>query len=72
MGGKSGYGVSLSVQPGYGFGYQYLFDYYGASPDTPPLKNQKKIFTIVSPPGYRGIEAIKDFDGVGLRWEGIN
>ena len=71
MGGKSGYGVSLSVQPGYGFGYPYLFGYYGASPDIPPLKNQKKIFTIVAPPGYRGIEAIKGFDGIGLRWEGI-
>ncbi|MCX6704626.1 MAG: hypothetical protein NTZ07_04265 [Candidatus Woesebacteria bacterium] len=71
MGGKSGYGVSLSVEAGYGFGYPFLFEYYGASPDLPPLKNQRKIFTIVAPPGYRGIEAIKDFDGVGLRWEGV-
>jgi hypothetical protein len=71
MGGKSGYGVSLSVELGYRFGYPFLFDYYGATPDLPPLKNQKKIFTIVAPPGYRGIEAMKDFDGVGLRWEGV-
>jgi len=70
-GGKSGYGVSLSVQPGYGFGYSYIFDYYGAKPDTPPLKNQTKIFTIVSPPGYKGIEPMIEVDGVGLRWEGI-
>jgi hypothetical protein len=71
MGGKSGYGVSLSVEAGYRFGYPFLFDFYGASSDMPPLKNQSKIFTIVVPPGYRGIEAIKDFDGVGLRWEGV-
>ena len=71
MGGKSGYGVSLSVDAGYGFGYQFLFDYYGATPNIPPLKNQKKIFTIIVPSGYRGIEAIKGFDGVGLRWEGV-
>jgi len=71
MSGKSGYGVSLSVEAGYGFGYPFLFSYYGATPDIPPLKNQKKIFTIVAPPGYQGIEAIKDFDGVGLRWEGV-
>ncbi len=71
MGGKSGYGVSLSVQPGYGFGYPFLFNYYGATPDLPPLKNQRQIFTIVVPPGYKGIEAIRDFDGVGLLWEGV-
>lgn len=71
MGGKSGYGVSLSVDLGYRFGYPFLFNYYGATPDIPPLKGQKKIFTIVAPPGYKGIEAIKDFDGVGLRWEGL-
>jgi 4-amino-4-deoxy-L-arabinose transferase-like glycosyltransferase len=71
MGGKSGYGVSLSVEAGYRFGYQFLFDYYNATPNIPPLKDQKKIFTIVVPPGYRGIEAEKNFDGVGLRWEGV-
>lgn len=71
MGGKADYGVSLSVDVGYRFGYPFLFGYYGATPDIPPLKNQKEIFTIVVPPGYKGIEAIKDFDGVGLRWEGV-
>lgn len=71
MGGKSGYGVSLSVEAGNQFGYRYLFDFYGAFPDIPPKKNQKKIFTIVVPPGYKGIEAVKQFDGIGLRWEGI-
>lgn len=71
MGGKRGYGVSLSVNPAYRFGYPYLFDFYGASPDIPPLKNQKKIFTIVVPPDYHGIKSFIDFNGVGLRWEGI-
>ena len=71
MGGKSGYGVSLSVDAGYEFGYKFLFDYYGATPDMPPLKNQKKIFTIIVPSGFRGIEAMKTFDGIGLRWEGV-
>ncbi len=69
-GGKNGYGVSLSVKPGYGFGYSYLFGYYNAKPDLPPLKNQKKIFTVISPPGYKGIEPMIEVDGVGLRWEG--
>ncbi len=41
-GGTSGYGVSLSTQPGYQFGYKYLFNYYEASPDIPPKKDQKK------------------------------
>jgi 4-amino-4-deoxy-L-arabinose transferase-like glycosyltransferase len=71
-GGNSGYGVSISVQPGYSFGYSYLFDYYHATPNIPPLKNQKKIFTIISPPGFEGIEPIIEIDGVGLRWEGLN
>jgi len=70
-GGTSGYGVSLSVQLGYGFGYRYLFDYYQAKPDIPPVKNQTKIFTIVSPLGYEGIEPMVSTDGVGLRWEGL-
>lgn len=70
-GGKDGYGVSLSTQLGYNFGYKYLFDYYGAKSNTPPLKDQKKIFTIVVPPGFEGIEAIEEVDGVGLRWEGM-
>lgn len=70
-GGEDGYGVSLSTQLGYNFGYRYLFNYYGATPDIPPLKNQKRIFTIVVPPGFDGIKAIEEVDGVGLRWEGI-
>ena len=71
-GGKDGYGVSLSTEPGYQFGYKYLFDYYGASPDTPPLKDQKKIFTIVIPPGMDGIQAKVEYDGIGVLWEGID
>ena len=70
-GGKSGYGVSLSTELGYGFGYSYIFEYYNAKPDTPPLKNQQRIFTIVAPSGYRGIEPMMGVDGIGLRWEGL-
>ena len=68
-GGKNGYGVSLGVSPGNGFGFSYLFDYYHARPDIPPLKGQQKIFTIIVPPGYEGIRPIIQVDGVGLRWE---
>jgi len=71
MGGKSGYGVSLSTELGYGFGYSYIFEYYNAEPDIPPLKNQQRIFTIVAPSGYKGIEPMMGMDGIGLRWEGL-
>jgi hypothetical protein len=71
MGGKSGYGVSLSVDAGYGFGYPFLFEYYGASPNIPPLKGQKIIYTIIVPSGYKDIPAMETFDGIGLRWQGI-
>lgn len=71
MGGKNGYGVSLSTELGYGFGYSYIFEYYNAKPDIPPLKNQQKIFTIVAPSGYKGIEPMIGMDGIGLRWEGL-
>ena len=70
-GGTSGYGVSLSTQPGYQFGYKYLFNYYKASPDIPPKKDQKKIFTIVIPPGLDGIKAKVEYDGIGILWEGV-
>ena len=71
-GGTSGYGVSLTTALGWHFGYKYLFSHYKASPDLPPLKGQKKIFTIIVPPGFEGVEAIVEFDGVGVRWEGID
>lgn len=71
-GGKEGYGVSLTTQLGYNFGYKYIFNYYKAAPDLPPLKDQRKIFTIVSPDGFDGVHGIIDFDGVGVLWEGIN
>lgn len=69
--GSGGYGVSLSTELGYGFGYLYIFDYYGAKPNIPPLKNQQIIFTIVAPSGYRGIEPMMGVDGIGLRWQGL-
>ena len=71
MEGTSGYGVSLSTEPGYNFGYSYLFDYYKTTPNIPPKSGEEKIFTIVVPPGYEGIEPLYAVDGVGLRWEGI-
>ncbi len=71
MGGKEGYGVSLTTAPGMNFGYNYLFDYYKAKPNLPPLKDQKKIFTILVPDGFDGIQGIKDFGGIGLLWQGI-
>lgn len=71
MGGKDGYGVSLSTAPGYSFGYSYIFDYYGAAPNIPPQEGQEKIFTIIAPSGYAGIEPMFGVDGLGLRWEGM-
>lgn len=69
--GKDGYGISLSTKLGYSFGFSYLFDYYGVRADIPPKSGEKKIFTIIVPPGFDGIEPIFAVDGVGLRWEGI-
>jgi 4-amino-4-deoxy-L-arabinose transferase-like glycosyltransferase len=71
LGGREGYGVSLSTGPGYNFGYNYLFDYYNAKPNIPPLKDQTKIFTIVAPEGYGGINGKLDYGGIGLLWQGI-
>lgn len=70
VGGESGYGISIATDLGYNFGYQYILNYYGSNGDYPPKKDQKKIFTIVSPPKYRGIESMYEIDGIGLRWEG--
>ncbi|KKR43951.1 MAG: hypothetical protein UU51_C0014G0011 [Microgenomates group bacterium GW2011_GWC1_41_20] len=69
-GGQGGYGVSISTRPGFNFGYGYIFDYYNSKPDIPPLRGQRKIFTIISPPKYDGIESFIEVDGIGLRWEG--
>jgi 4-amino-4-deoxy-L-arabinose transferase-like glycosyltransferase len=62
------FGVSLSVDDGYQFGYKYIFSSYGVEPDIPPLKDQKEIYTIVVPPGWKGIQAKVEFDGVGVLW----
>lgn len=70
-GGAGDYGVSLSTDLGYNFGYRYLFSYFEITPDIPPLKDQKKIFTIVVPPNFDGIESMYEIDGIGLRWEGF-
>ena len=62
------FGVSLSVDDGYQFGYKYIFSSHGVEPDIPPLKDQKEIYTIVVPPGWKGIQAKVEFDGVGVLW----
>lgn len=71
MQGTSGYGISISAEPGYNFGFTYLLDYYKVFVDIPPKQGEEKIFTIIVPPGYRGIEPLFAVDGVGLRWEGL-
>jgi len=68
--GKTGYGVSLSTQLGYNFGYKYIFDYYGMSPDIPPKIGEVNTMTIVVPSNYEGIKAKTEFNGVGVLWEG--
>jgi len=65
------FGVSLTTEPGYGFGYKYLFQYYGTNPDIPPKKGEERIITIVVPPGFHGVHAKIEKDGIGLLWEGI-
>jgi len=70
-GGKEGYGVSLTTKPGYQFGYKYIFYNSGATPDMPPKKGQTKIFTIVIPPGFEGVKAMIEYDGIGVLWEGV-
>lgn len=71
MAGSKEYGVSLNTQPGFNFGYKYVFDYYKSEPNIPPKKGEKLIFTIISPPGYEGVEPLFEVDGIGLRWEEI-
>jgi hypothetical protein len=69
--GRSGYGLSLTTAPGYTFGFRYILKYYNATPDFPPKKDQKKIMTLVIPPGFDGIKSLKEYDGIGILWEGI-
>lgn len=71
MAGNKEYGVSLNTQPGFNFGYGYIFRYYDSNPNIPPKKNQELIFTIISPPKYGGVESLFEVDGIGLRWEGV-
>lgn len=71
LGGKENYGISLSIKKGDEFGFRYLFDYYGIKADVPPKQGETKIFTIVIPEGFEGIVGLKDFDGIGLIWQGI-
>ena len=71
MAGSSDYGISLTTRFGEQFGFDYLFNYYGLKADVPPKKNQTKIFTIVIPEGFDGVNGKKDFDGIGLIWQGL-
>jgi 4-amino-4-deoxy-L-arabinose transferase-like glycosyltransferase len=70
--GKSGYGISLSTALGQHYGFKYLFSYYGLNVDVPPKKGETKIITILVPPGVDGIMAKKEFDGVGVLWQGFD
>lgn len=69
--GYDNYGISLSVRHGDQFGFKFIFDYYGIKADIPPQKGETKIFSIIIPEGYQGMNGMKDFDGIGLRWQGI-
>lgn len=70
MAGESGYGVSLTTSPGQNFGFKYIFEHFGLSPDIPPAPGEKNVMTIVIPIGYEGVETKRDFSGVGVLWEG--
>lgn len=69
--GESDYGISLTTRYGEQFGFDYIFDYYGIKADIPPKKGETKIFSIIIPEGFDGITGLKDFDGIGLIWQGI-
>lgn len=71
MAGGGDYGISLTTRHGEQFGFDYLFSYYDLKADVPPKKGQTKIFTIVIPEGFDGVNGMKDFDGVGLIWQGL-
>jgi hypothetical protein len=71
LGGKENYSISMSVQHGEQFGFGYIFEYLGIKADIPPKKDETKIFTIVIPEGFEGVNGLKDFDGIGLIWQGI-
>ena len=70
-GGKENYGISLSIKPGDQFGFKFIFDYYGIKADIPPQKGETKIFSIILPDGFDGMRGMKQFDGIGLIWQGI-
>lgn len=72
MGGLNNYGISLTTSLGNNFGFKYIFDYYGIKADVPPKKGETKIFSIIIPEGFDGMVGLKDFDGIGLRWQGID
>ncbi len=69
--GTNDYGISLTTRYGEQFGFNYIFDYYGINADLPPKPGENKIFSIIIPEGFDGITGDKDFDGIGLIWQGI-
>ena len=70
--GYENYGISLSTKLGDGFGFKYIFDYYGIKADVPPKKGETKIFSIIIPDGFDGMKGLKTFDGIGLIWQGFD
>lgn len=71
IGGYDDYGISLTTSLGNNFGFKYIFDYFKIKGDLPPKKGETKIFSIIIPEGFDGMVGLKDFDGVGLRWQGF-
>ena len=71
IGGHDNYGISLTTSLGNNFGFKFIFDYYGIKADIPPKKGETKIFSIIIPEGFDGMVGMKDFDGIGLIWQGF-
>jgi len=71
IGGHDNYGISLTTSLGNNFGFKFIFDYYEIKADIPPKKGETKIFSIIIPEGFDGMVGMKDFDGIGLIWQGI-
>lgn len=69
--GKNGYGISLTTSLGNNFGFRYIFDYYKIIADIPTKKGETRVFSIIIPEGFDGMVGMKDYSGIGLRWDGI-
>lgn len=56
--------VSYITQPGYHFGYPYLFYYYSREPEKELIS---PVFNIIVPNGYENIQADKVFGAIGVQ-----